>query len=68
MRALILILTLAGCVAPTTKEGCPIYTSEVMQPYTQACIQAFYEERAKQTGGQITRCFGAAGQTTCVTE
>jgi hypothetical protein len=61
-------LALAGCVSPTTPEGCPIYMTEALQAQTRACQQAYYEEKARATGGTVTRCFGEAGNMTCVSE
>ncbi len=64
---------LAGCVsepgtAPTTPEGCPVsYGGEMMQAYTRACIAAYNEEKARLTGGTVTKCFpGGDGTVTCV--
>lgn len=67
-RATILMLMLAGCTPAVTEEGCPIYASEMMQAYTDACIRAYYEERARMNGGTVTRCFGGPNDMTCVTE
>lgn len=68
MRALILTLALAGCVPTTTPEGCTIYATEMMRAQTDACVQAYYEQKARQSGGQITRCFPSGSGTTCITE
>ena len=68
MRALLALMALAACTPATTPEGCTIYATEMMRAQTDACVQAYYEEKARQSGGQITRCFGSGSQTTCVTE
>lgn len=68
MRKMMLLVMLAGCTPATTPEGCTIYMTEMMRAQTDACVQAYYEEKARQSGGQITRCFGSGSQTTCVTE
>lgn len=70
MKALIAIIALAGCTgeAMTTKEGCPVYMTELMQAATQACVQAYYEEQARQRGGVVTNCTPtASGGMSCAT-
>lgn len=66
-RFLIAPLVLAGCMDMETANGCPIYTSPVMQSYTQACEQAVMEEKARAAGGTVTKCVGGPDQMTCVT-
>lgn len=62
-------LVLTGCVeTPKTAEGCPIYATPMMQAQTQTCQQAFYEAKARASGGTVTRCFGGATGMTCVSE
>ncbi|MBL9045963.1 MAG: hypothetical protein JNK34_01440 [Tabrizicola sp.] len=68
MRAAIPLLALTGCVPATTPEGCTIYATPIMQAHTDGCVQAYYEEKARQSGGQITRCFPSGSGTTCITE
>lgn len=62
------IVALAGCVEAKTPEGCQIYATQIMQAETQACQQAYYEERARKSGGTITKCFGGPAQMTCVSD
>lgn len=67
MRAVILLLALAGCVEPN-ETGCPTMISEAGRRMQVACEQAYYEEKARQSGGEITRCFNSGSETTCITE
>jgi len=70
MRFLIAAVFLGACVSGEplkTKEGCPVYMTELMQAATQACVQAYYEEKARQQGQTVTKCYGGPGNMTCVT-
>lgn len=62
------LVALAACETPTTKEGCPIYVSEIGRAYTEGCQRNFYEEQARQRGATITRCMGGPDDFTCITE
>ena len=66
--AMIAVLMLAACQKTTTPEGCPIMLTEIGRAYTQGCIAAYYEERARQSGHGITKCYESAGGFTCITE
>lgn len=68
MKRLILITSLlAGCQGTTTKEGCPIYMTEMMQAKTQACVAAYYEDQARLSGGVVTRCTETSTGMSCAT-
>lgn len=60
--------SLSACVTETTPEGCPVMLSEIGRAQTEACQRAYYEERARLTGGSITRCFNTSSGMTCVQE
>ena len=68
MRFIPILFLLAACEEATTREGCPIYVTEMMQAYTAACQQAYYEDQARQSGGTVTRCFPGSGGVTCISE
>jgi hypothetical protein len=68
MRYIVILLLLAACEEVTTPEGCPVMYSEWGQGYTRACQQAYYEEQARLTGGTVTKCFGAPGAMTCISD
>lgn len=70
MARVLVLIALSACTdaAMTTPEGCPVMMSVSGQAYTQACQAAYYEERARQTGGQVTRCTPTAnGGMSCAT-
>ncbi|MGL6209131.1 MAG: hypothetical protein ACRC14_04795 [Paracoccaceae bacterium] len=67
-RVVLVFLGLAGCVSAETPEGCPVMMTDIGQAYTAACQAAYYEEKARQQGQPVTRCFNTSGTISCTTQ
>lgn len=63
---LLAILILSACQSETV-DGCKVYVTEIMRSYTDACIAARNEERARQAGGVVTTCTRVGNGLSCVT-
>ncbi len=69
MRAMILLLALAGCVDPTDPaSGCPTMISETGRQWQAECERAAMEAKARAEGKAVTTCVQSASGITCVTE
>lgn len=69
MRAVIVLLALAGCVDPTDPaSGCPTMISEAGRQWQAECGRARMEAEARAEGKAVTTCVQSPSGMTCVTE
>lgn len=68
MKRLLALFIVAGCEPAVTPEGCTIYVTDMMRPYTEACVAAHRSAKAKSQGKSVTRCYPAGSEIVCVSE